>query len=182
MNIFYVDSDPVVAAQSLFDTHVVKMIVESAQLLSTAHRILDGIETIEYNKAGSRMRRWHFPEGDIREEILYKSTHFNHPSAIWVRESCANYQWLFQHWIALMQEYTHRYGKNHASERLICYLANSPSNISIKPFRQVTPAMDDAYIICKDSIINYRNYYIKSKMSLMAYTNRQPPLWLVNAI
>ncbi len=78
MNIFYLDKDPVVAAQMMCDKHVVKMILESAQMLSTAHRVLDGDK-----KADSRG--------------LYKMVHKNHPCSKWVRECDANYEWLWNH-------------------------------------------------------------------------------------
>ena len=100
MNIFYLDRDPVIAAQMMCDKHVVKMILESAQMLSTAHRVLDGDEYA--NKMG-----------------LYKMAHKNHPSTIWVRSSERIIEWLWEHYVALMDEYTYRYGKTHATERML---------------------------------------------------------------
>ena len=76
MNIFYLDEDPVLAAQMHCDKHVVKMILESAQLLSTAHLLIDGDELAD-------------------ERGLYKATHKNHPSSKWVRDSSENYEWLW---------------------------------------------------------------------------------------
>lgn len=84
MNIFYLDSDPVVCAQMHCDKHVVKMILESCQLLSTAHRVLDGHSTIEKSASGRNVKRWYL--NDLRQGILYGATHINHPSAIWCRE------------------------------------------------------------------------------------------------
>lgn len=179
MNIFYLNEDPVVCAQSLFDKHVVKMILESAQLLCTAHRMLDGHLVVERNKIGSRMKRWHFDKTDERETIFYKSTHFNHPSCIWTRSSSGNYDWHFKFFLAMLDEYTHRYGKHHAAERLIPHLQNAPKNIPVGPFVQVTPAMDKEFIISNDSIINYRNYYLKSKINLLSYTKREIPNWML---
>ena len=111
MNIFYLDKDPVIAAQMSCDKHCVKMILESAQMLSTAHRVLDGDKYAD----------------DVG---LYKMAHKNHPSTIWVRSSSANYDWLWKHMRALMREYTHRYGKIHATERLNEPLAKLPTNIN----------------------------------------------------
>ena len=93
MNIFYIDESPVQAARWMVDKHVVKMILESAQLLSTAHRVLDGMEVIVVNPDTNRKgKRWILP--DAREGKLYKATHMNHQSAIWCRESIQNYKCL----------------------------------------------------------------------------------------
>ena len=78
MNIFYISEDPVQAAQWMVDKHVVKMILESAQLLSTAHRLLDGREIEGKTKTGRKARRWILD--DSREPIVYQATHINHPS------------------------------------------------------------------------------------------------------
>jgi len=102
LNIFFVDSDPVVAAQSLVDKHVVKMILESAQLLSTAHRLLDGEEFEGKTKTGRKAKRWKLH--DARENVIYSATHINHPSAVWCRQSVENYNWLVDHFFALMLE------------------------------------------------------------------------------
>ena len=103
MNIFYLDRDPVVAAKMHCDKHVVKMILESAQMLSTAHRVLDGDEYAD-------------------ERGLYKMAHKNHPSTIWVRTSTDNYMWLNRLFGALCKEYTYRYNKQHSSQKHILYL------------------------------------------------------------
>ena len=92
MNIFYLSSCPVDAASFHCDKHVVKMILEYAQLLSTAHHVLDGDDA---------------PEG------IYKCTHKNHPSAVWARETNNNYRWLYDLFLELGKEYTYRYGKEH---------------------------------------------------------------------
>ena len=115
MNIFYLDRDPVIAAQMMCDKHVVKMILESAQMLSTAHRVLDGDEYAD-------------------RKGLYKLAHKNHPSTIWVRSSLENYTWLYDHMVALMAEYTYRYGKHHATERLLAPLFKSPKNMDFETF------------------------------------------------
>jgi hypothetical protein len=86
MNIFYLDEDPKICAQYHCDKHVVKMIIEYAQLLSTAHRVLDGFEGYGASKSGNRqVKIWTLH--DSRDEILYKATHVNHPSNIWTRSN-----------------------------------------------------------------------------------------------
>ena len=94
MNIFYLHKDPEISAKMHCDKHVVKMIIEYAQLMSTAHRILDGDEYEGRTKIGRRIRRWKHPNKNI-ENTIYKASHINHPSAVWARESVANYIWLY---------------------------------------------------------------------------------------
>lgn len=184
MNIFYIDKDPKVCAEQMVDKHVVKMILETAQLLSTAHRLIDGEEYIEDKYvAGSlppryrKTKRWRLP--DNRENILYSATHVNHPSAIWCRQSNNNYNWLFYHFGCLLKEYTYRYGKTHKCASMIGPLSMTPTNIPVGYFTPVTPAMAEEYIISQDSVLNYRNYYKIGKTHLHKWTKRQPPEWLV---
>ena len=109
MNIFYLHNDPEECAKLHNDKHVVKMILEYAQLMSTAHRVLDGKEYYGTTANGRKIKRWLLP--DERESIMWKASHINHPSGIWVRNNRSNYNWLFSMWDALLKEYTHRYGK-----------------------------------------------------------------------
>ena len=103
LNIFYISDDPTQAAQWMVDKHVVKMILESAQLLSTAHRLLDGRVTAGKSKLGRNVKRYILDDG--REPVLYSATHVNHPSAVWARTSVENYLWLADHFSSLMDEY-----------------------------------------------------------------------------
>jgi hypothetical protein len=183
MNVFYVDKNPTIAAQCLVNSHCVKMILESAQLLSTAHRVLDGKLTVEKKVVNGSLpirhrnvKRWVLD--DDRESALYSATHVNHPSAIWCRQSTANYVWLYDHFIALLDEYTYRYGKKHKCETMASVLRDVPNNISPANFTQPPPAMDDSYIISEDSVVNYRNYYKHGKSHLHKWTNREAPLWM----
>jgi hypothetical protein len=175
MNIFYLDQEPKQAAQWHFDKHVVKMIVEYAQLMSTAHRQLDGEQYIEH-RAGRRIKRWRSPTEEL-DSTLYKATHNNHPSAIWTRASKANYEWLFRLFVELLDEYTHRYGKVHSTSRLIPQLTNPPSNISDNAFTEPPPAMPDECKIPGDSIASYKNYYIQEKQRLANWKHRDTPYW-----
>ena len=157
MNIFYLDRDPVVAAQMQCDKHVVKMILESAQMLSTAHRVLDGDEYA--NNYG-----------------LYKMAHKNHPSTIWVRTCDENYEWLWNHMEALMYEYTHRYGKKHATERLTHALWKLPTNISYDDFTDPPQCMPD-YCKGDDTVSANQTYYIEEKSYFATWKNRDTPEW-----
>ena len=177
MNIFYVEENPTAAAEALVDKHVVKMILESAQLLSTAHRIIDGHEIEGKSPTGRKARRWILD--DARESILYMATHINHPSAVWCRQSVENYNWLVDHFFALMIEYTHRYGKTHKCYGELSYMLQSPPN-NLKEW-DPTPmpsCMAEEYIISEDPLTNYRNYYRIGKVNLHKWTNREPPRWL----
>ena len=167
MNIFYLDRDPVIAAQMMCDKHVVKMILESAQMLSTAHRVLDGDEYA--NEMG-----------------LYKLAHKNHPSTIWVRSSELNYRWLWEHYVALMDEYTYRYDKTHATSRLRDALNKTPDNIPSTQYPNISstqyPNTDPPMCMpdyCKgdDTVLSYQTYYIVEKSGFAKWKRRDIPEW-----
>jgi Pyrimidine dimer DNA glycosylase len=177
MNIFALDTDPKTCAEYHVDRHVVKMILEYSQLLSTAHRVLDGVQYKFLSKSGRSSTAWKL--GDHREEKLYKATHINHPSAIWARESTENYKWLQSLLVAVCEEYTYRYGKRHSCESsgLVSLLQTIPNNI---PHRELTPvrlAMPDEYKD-KDFVESYRNYYRLGKQHLMSWKKRSIPEWV----
>ena len=173
MNIFYIHIDPIIASKAMTDKHVVKMILESAQLLSTAHRALDGQEYIQLSKSGARLRKWNHPDPHM-DATLYKSTHLNHPSGIWVRQSKQNYIWLFQHFIALSQEYYERYGRRHASELLLAgLLKNPPKNIPDIPQTAMLVAITDIrWHVADNPLQSYRNYYVGEKLNTPKDTER----------
>lgn len=175
MNIFYLHNDPFLAAQMHCNKHVVKMIVETAQLLSTAHRINDGHEVTELTQNGRRIKRYRL--SDDRDNVLYKSTHPNHPSAQWCRESADNYQWLYTLFLALLQEYKVRYNKDHACVKLVRPLRKVPDRINMKPFTEPPPAMPDYCKVKGNSVQSYRNYYVNEKKHFAKWTNRPVPDW-----
>lgn len=180
MNIFYLHNDPKTCAQHHVDKHVVKMIVEYAQLLSTAHRILDGTESIGLSKTGRKQKRYVL--SDDRESVLYHATHVNHPSAKWTRHSLANYNWLYNLWYELLGEYTHRYGKQHSCERLNDHLRFPPTSIStIEQFSAPWRAMPEEFKFSRNeedyTVKSYRAYYIGAKSHMFKWKNRQQPEW-----
>jgi hypothetical protein len=183
MNIFYLDRNPKVCAQMHVDKHCVKMILEYAQLLSTAHRILDGTQSVGLSKTGRKQIRYVLP--DDREHTLYSATHINHPSAQWVRQSAENYMWLAELLEECCIEYSYRYGKTHKVESsgLMQALKNNfPKNISDKPFTEPTPAMPDECKVAGDSLTSYRRYYVMNKEHLWSWSgkinSRERPQWL----
>lgn len=157
MNIFFLSEDPVLAAQFQCDKHVVKMVLETAQLLSTTHRVL---------------------ETEGLPDFLYKKTHANHPCAIWTRSSLANYKWLATHGIALTEEYTYRYNKRHKSEPILDWLNLNIPSLSDKTFNQPPQAMPDEYKHF-DCVTAYRQYYLEHKMKTIKceWTKRERPWW-----
>ena len=156
------------------------MILEYAQLLSTAHRVLDGSMSVGLSETGRKRVSYDLP--DSRELSLYRATHINHPSAVWVRKSSNNYAWLYTMWKYLLDEYTVRYGKIHAAARLIGPLFDAPKNIPIGEFTQPTPAMPDEYKVAGDSIQSYHNYYVGSKHEMSRWTNSYMPQWFIDGI
>jgi hypothetical protein len=186
MNIFYLHNDPKTCAEMHNDKHCIKMILEYAQLLSTAHRVIDGVELEGISASGRKRKFWTL--GDSRDYTLYKATHINHPSAIWCRQSYANYVWLSKLLTELCREYTYRYGKVHKvelsglEEELMYPPTNIPHHVA---FTEPTPAMPDDVKVAGDSIKSYRNYYINNKMHLASWrgkvNSRNIPNWFQTA-
>ena len=152
MNVFVLDYDPVVAASYLVDKHVVKMVLETAQLLSTA-----------VNLAGV--------------EAPYKTTHANHPCSLWTRESRQNFNWLVRHGTAIAEEYTRRYGRVHKSESIVRMLSVCSElfpDTSLTPFAL---AMPDEYKT-NDAVESYHAYYMRAKRHIASWKTNRPP-WFV---
>lgn len=179
MNLFILHEDPIIAAQLQCDKHVVKMIVESAQMLSTTHRMLDGTLYYELSKNNRKVKRYRL--NDDREAVLYKAVHFNHPCTVWTRESLQNYQWHYKHFIALCDEYKYRYGKVHATDTLLRhYLYAPPSNIPSVGQTDFKLAMksNPECMFPEDPVKSYKLYYqTKQDRFKMAWTNRKVPEW-----
>ncbi len=152
MNIFILDNDIEKCARFHCDKHVVKMILESAQMLSTGVR-LSGLD-----------------EG-------YKMTHSNHPCCLWVSESLSNWNWLRELAKALNEEYRYRFEKsiNHKSYDVIASLSlPNIRDLGLTPFVQVMP---EAYRH-KNPVHAYRNYYKGEKSNIFKWTKRADPPWI----
>ena len=162
------------------------MILEYAQLLSTAHRVCDGTETQALSASGRRQKVWKLKDADMNS-LLYKATHMNHPSAIWARASYKNYVWLYTLLHYLCKEYTYRYGKIHKVEAcgLLHKLYLPPASLDMKcrrEFTEPTPAMPDEYKVSGDSIQSYRNYYVGAKSGLAKWKERSTPDWFTSML
>ena len=154
MNIFYLDSDPKICAQYHCDKHVVKMILETAQLLCSAHHVTGGTAP-------------------------YKLSHKNHPCSIWVRSSLSNYLYLCELGLALGEEYTYRYGKKHKSIEVIEWCLQNRPNIHDVDFTSPPLAMGNEFKIGDDVIESYRNYYKGAKSEIVSWKNREVPDWFL---
>ena len=169
-----------IALSNLLACCVVKMILEYAQLLSTAHRLLDGYEYEGKSISGRKAMRWKLD--DARENNLYLASHMKHPSGIWCRQSEDSYWWLYSLWRELMKEYTFRYGKHHVAEKLIPFLSSPPNNITKTTPAPMPQCMPDQYKVLGDSIQAYHNYYINDKQPFAVWTNRPIPEWYVKEL
>ena len=186
MNIFYLDKDPVVAAQMSCDKHVVKMILESAQMLCTAKRVLDGTEYTDLTKNGRKIKRWRLENSNL-EQTIYKAGWLGHPSTQWVMASAYNYIWLYKHMMALNEEYKLRY--NHTKDHLCIQklgevLSTPPTNAPINVMgTDATPAMPEECKVPGDVVASYRKYYIMKKKRFATW--KQPaemPLWFKEGV
>ena len=158
MNIFAVHKCPTESARALPDKLIVKMPLETAQMLSTAHRILSPHEYCEIKG-------------------IYKPAFVNHPCTIWARETHENYRWLLIHFITLCEEYYLRYAKYHASwTKLYDGLARFPMNIQEGGLTNFAQAMPNKYKH-KNHITAYRQYMIAEKYYAKWEKGTNKPTW-----
>lgn len=149
MNIFVLDTDPVLAAQYQCDVHVVKLLLETGQILCTAIILHGG-------------------------QAPYRPTHIHHPCTKWAAASKANFNWLRTHGLALAAEYTFRYGKIHKTQAIIERASDAvlPDG-SLTGFAQ---AMPEQYRR-EDPVAAYRAYYRGEKANMARWTKRATPYW-----
>lgn len=159
MNIFVLDLDVKKCAEYHNDKHVVKMILESAQLLCGVHHMTESLSN----------------------DIPYKLSHKNHPCSIWARESITNYLWLCELGLELCYEYTYRYGRKHKSQEVIEWCVVNKPNISDKGFTEPPKAMPNQYKV-KSVVESYRNYYLGDKAYFSKWKNRKTPKWFSQGV
>jgi hypothetical protein len=160
MNIFLLDLDPKVSARYLCNEHVVKMVLESGQMLSTAHQL----------------------ESDYTDG-LYKAAHVNHPSTIWTRESIGNYLWHYEYFCCMAEEYEERYGKQHLTHLLLqSRLSIPPEKITKKERTPIPLCMPDKYK--QDDLVQaYRSFYIGEKLKFAHWSlPSKVPHWIISTI
>lgn len=179
MNLFILDADIEKCAHFHCDKHIVKMPTELAQMLSTAHRVLDGTMGIEKSATNRNVKVWNLNDS-ARQTTLYKSTHINHPCAIWIRNSSENYKWAYAMLAALCEEYTRRYGKIFKIFRTELHreLKKTPDSIKVGPLTKFALAMPDEYKV-EDPVQSYRNYYKIGKKHLHNWKHGNMPDWIL---
>lgn len=144
MNVFFLDTDPARAAQMMCDKHVVKMTLETAQILST---IVGG---------------------------PYKPTHQHHPSVLWAKDNTA---WVWEHFIALLDEYTLRYGRTHKCAEVASFISQRLPAASLRPFTPPPQVMPEEYH-SGDPVEAYREYYRQDKARFARWERGRPsPAW-----
>lgn len=191
MNIFVLDLDPKLCAAYHCNTHTVKMITEYAQMLSTAHRVHDGVksvhglrilagetfEVIEHQTASGKSK----PRAELLDGFCYRNTHENHPCGLWVQKNSANYQWLYSLMTALVEEWNFKFNhdKTHKAEQYFNFLKNSPKNIPHSDIK--SHFFFDGPDTCKvrgDVVASYRNLYMNEKRHLATWGDyREAPEW-----
>ena len=180
MNIFVLDENPKIAAQMVCDKHCSKMIIESGQMLSTAHRMLDGYIEPRPSKSGKRIVKYYVHPDAEMENVLYKAVHHYHPCTVWSTLSKANYIWHYEHFLGLIDEFLVRYKKLHmTANKLTEVLAKPPENIPDVGLTEFPQAMNN-FPLCKvegDPVAAYRKYYHMTKDFAVWNKGRPAPYW-----
>lgn len=154
MNIFFLDKDHKKCAEYHVDRHVMKIIIESLQLVAAAY---PGVTP-------------------------YKRTYENHPMSLFCRKSLSNFNWILDYCFALCHEYTFRYGKIHKSEAVANWYRNNPPNLPDLGFTEPPRCFGEWKGKIKEVdgniIEEYREYYVKAKAKLFSWRNREKPYWI----
>ena len=181
MNIFILDEDPQLAASYHCDKHVCKMILESGQMLCTAHWVswlghFDKKRS-DFNLVRD-MQAFLFEEVPAQKQPPWKLTHLNHPCSVWTRETKENYVWHHGLMGFLLDEYSKRYHRTHKSEKVWSWLLeNTPvafPDSGLKPF---PICMKEEYKVSDDPVECYREYYIKDKVRFAKWKKGNVPKW-----
>jgi hypothetical protein len=156
MNIFFLHWNARICAMMHVDKHVVKMILETCQMLCTVHHLCES-----------------------KYEPPYKLTHKNHPCTVWARASVDNYKWLINLGLELCKEYTYRYGRIHKCKQYIKKMGKKKNMPFIPDVGFTTPAqaMPDMYK-SDDVVESYRQYYFFEKYLLFSWKSREEPEWV----
>ena len=151
MNIFILDHDIYKSVEYLCDKHVVKMSLETAQILCSPF---------------------------VPGTAPYKRTHYNHPCSLWTRSNKQNYEWLLEYGQAICNEYSRRYHKIHKSESVIhwCKINHTVLQLPSKNLTNFALAMPDKYKTdCP--VESYRNYYKGEKTHMATWKHTKEPYW-----
>lgn len=186
MNIFALSRNPVEAAQQMIDKHIIKMPTETCQMLHTNILYMQYVQEHGKEPQLKDLKAFH----KATESNLMKPAMLNHPSTVWARQSYANWNWLYEHGLALCDEYTYRYEKTHGTLQRILdcipyfdLLPNHP--FPMMRLQPVTIAMDEQYRIPNqmeipnwDNVVaSYRNYYLEGKWRIAEWSKNRRPEW-----
>lgn len=185
MNIFALSRSPQESARQMLDKHIVKMPTETCQMLHTNIVYMQYVHTYGKEPQLKDLKAFH---QEIGSELM-KPAMLNHPSTIWARQSLDNFDWLLYHGVSLCGEYTHRYEKEHGTQKRIvdCGLYREFIENHNYPLDELTPvsiAMDDMYRIentfddeWEFVIQSYRHYYLEGKWRFAEWRKDRRPEW-----
>jgi len=192
MNTFILDYDPSVAAKFHCNKHVVKMILESAQMLCAAHwtyLLKSEGKTISDFKRIRDAQSWAFENTPKNLQPPWKMSHMRHPCTVWTSENISNYSWQLRLCESLLLEYTNRYKKHHKTETEAKWLKkNYPIDIPDSPLSNFPVCMKEEYKIFKDQgivdvVASYKNYYVKDKVRFAKWEPRSvTPAWFLEGV
>lgn len=187
MNIFYLDKDPEICAKYHCNKHVIKMMTEYAQILSTCHRILDGTKQLISNDKRKKyiwlLEDEYIDEyNNIGNKKCYIQAYINHPVNIWIRESSNHYKYVYELWKYIHREYTFRYKKFSLSFQLLNnFFCKFPNNIESKSFKTPPRCFGEYNELIPDyenRVLEYKTYYLISKKHMLQYKKREIPMWI----
>ena len=184
MNIFILDENPARAAADHCDKHVVKMILESGQMLCAAHWLgWQRMLKVDTSLKREALLKKLTSEIDPRLLPPWKMTHINHPCTQWTQLVWGNYMWHSRMGLALCDEYTRRYGREHKSHAYHRWLnrhipptfeTTIEDPVGITPFAVCMP---DECKIPGDPVGSYRNYYVQKKVRFARWAHSETPTW-----
>jgi hypothetical protein len=181
MNIFILDQNPIKAAEYHCDKHVVKMILESAQMLSTVHHIAfirsKNLDISDF-KGQKKITEYCKTYNPFANDI-YSVSHLHHPCTVWSYESLENYIWHSALSLSLCMEYTKRYKKIHKSQPVLKILSNNLPSLPTKGLTPFAIAMKPEFKISNDPVECYRNYYLKDKVRFAKWNYTEKPDWWI---
>ncbi len=186
MNIFILDEDPKKIAEYHCDKHIVKMILESAQMLSTTHwiKLLESKNKSQTDfKRMREVKEWLKLNTEDSLHPPYAYTHPKHPCTVWTCSTLENYKWHVNLLYYMSKEYTNRYKRIHKTSHYIkWFLQNKPIGLLSSILEEFPICMDNKYKISNDPIECYRNYYIEGKSHFAKWRYTKTPDWYLKGI
>tara|TARA_B100000085_G_C18413925_1_gene459795 strand:+ start:156 stop:704 length:549 start_codon:yes stop_codon:yes gene_type:complete len=181
MNMFVLDELAKKAAEYHCDKHVVKMILESAQMKSTAHwlhLLWSNNKSLKDFKRVRDAKSWLLENTDPVLHPPYAMTHVRHPCTLWVSSTVENYMWHYDLLFYLCKEYTKRYGKIHKTANYLSWFKNNiPQGMKSSGLEDFVICMKEEYKINEDAVASYRNYYKKDKVRFAKWKLNNVPSW-----